>query len=244
MKRLSILLLILSASLTLGFAQDVKLFYQGNELGDTLLIPNIDPAPNADDYELTIGVKNNTEDEISVLIVKKNISILPGSYNSFCLDVCYGENVDTARRMLVLGAGQTSDFLQFHILYNARGNVGVSIVKYMFFVENVLADSVFVKFSSEGVGISEMPIRVNSFAAYPNPANGQVTVQYDLSNYRFEAKAHIVLTNLIGSKIMSVPVSAAKGKSVLDISNLGSGIYFYSLEVDNKIVSTKKLVVK
>lgn len=243
MKKIFILLVVLVGTFTFSFAQNIKLFHSDNELGDTLVLDGIDPNTVAD-VELVIGVLNNTTDSMSVFVEKKYVSVLPNSYNSFCLDVCFAQSVFISPRPLALAPGELSDASKFHIVYNPSGNIGVSTIKYVFTPRGGEgADSVVVKFVSDGVGINDKPVSINNFTAFPNPAHNQVNVQYDISNYRSN-QAQIVITNLIGSKVQSVPVYSAKGKATLDISNLGTGIYFYSLQIDNKIVATKKLVVK
>ena len=66
---------------------------------------------------------------------------------------------------------------------------------------------------------------------------------YDLSGFR-AGSARLVITNLVGSKVAVHSLNGTSGKVRMDISNLDSGIYFYSIEADGKIVSTKKLIVR
>ena len=84
---------------------------------------------------------------------------------------------------------------------------------------------------------------MNSLTAYPNPATSSVTIAYDLSNLS-SADTRVVITNLVGSKVAVRPIAGTSGKVSMDISNLDSGIYFYSIESAGKVVSTKKLIVR
>ena len=78
---------------------------------------------------------------------------------------------------------------------------------------------------------------------YPNPSRGQVTV-------KLEQKAgqsyQLRLSNIIGQEVRTVvlrPELMAAGLP-LDLSDLHAGVYFYSLLVDGKVTSTKRLVLQ
>jgi plastocyanin len=78
---------------------------------------------------------------------------------------------------------------------------------------------------------------------FPNPAHGQVTV-------KLEQKAGIDyklrLSNVIGQEVRTIalkPELTAAGLP-LDLSDLRSGVYFYSLLVDGKVAGTKRLVLQ
>ena len=79
---------------------------------------------------------------------------------------------------------------------------------------------------------------------YPNPSHGQVTVQFNqkagVGDYKLR------LSNIIGQEIRTVPLKpelTAAGLP-LDLSDLRNGVYFYSLLVDGKVTSTKRLVLQ
>ena len=78
---------------------------------------------------------------------------------------------------------------------------------------------------------------------YPNPSHGQVTVKLEQkagTDYKLR------LSNIIGQEIRTValrPELTAAGLP-LDLSDLRSGVYFYSLLVDGKVASTKRLVLQ
>ena len=80
-------------------------------------------------------------------------------------------------------------------------------------------------------------------SVYPNPARGQVTVKLEQkagSDYKLR------LSNIIGQEIRTIalkPELTAAGLP-LDLSELRSGVYFYSLLVDGRVASTKRLVLQ
>ncbi len=80
-------------------------------------------------------------------------------------------------------------------------------------------------------------------SVYPNPTRGQVTVKLE---QKAGADYKLRLSNIIGQEIRTValrPELTAAGLP-LDLSDLHSGVYFYSLLVDGKVTSTRRLVLQ
>ncbi|MGY3088133.1 plastocyanin [Hymenobacter sp. UYAg731] len=81
-------------------------------------------------------------------------------------------------------------------------------------------------------------------SVYPNPSHGQVTVQL---NQKIGAGStyQLRLSNIIGQEVRTVALKPelTAGMSI-DLSELRTGVYFYSLVVDGKVASTKRLVLQ
>ncbi|GAA4042908.1 hypothetical protein GCM10022409_31060 [Hymenobacter glaciei] len=78
---------------------------------------------------------------------------------------------------------------------------------------------------------------------YPNPSRGQVTVQL---NQKAGADYKLRLSNIIGQEVRTValrPELTATGLP-LDLGDLHAGVYFYSLLVDGRVTTTKRLVLQ
>ena len=80
-------------------------------------------------------------------------------------------------------------------------------------------------------------------SVFPNPSRGQVSLQLAApsgQDYKFR------LNNVLGREVRLLalrPELAAEGLP-LDISNLPAGLYFYSLLVNDKVVSTNRLTLQ
>ena len=81
-------------------------------------------------------------------------------------------------------------------------------------------------------------ILVNSF---PDPSDNASMVNYVLSKDAKSAK--ITVMNMLGNKVAEFPIDTRETKFIIPTRNLNAGIYFYSLEVDGRVTSTKKLMV-
>jgi len=75
----------------------------------------------------------------------------------------------------------------------------------------------------------------------PNPFGEGTAIRYFIPDGVNDAR--IVFYDEYGSEIKNVPISdSGNGQLNVNSMNLASGIYTYSLIVDNKIVDTKKMV--
>ena len=78
---------------------------------------------------------------------------------------------------------------------------------------------------------------------FPNPSQGRVTVKLEQkSGIDYKLR----LSNIIGQEVRTIalkPELTAAGLP-LDLSDLRTGVYFYSLLVDGKVASTKRLVLQ
>lgn len=83
-----------------------------------------------------------------------------------------------------------------------------------------------------------------SLNVFPNPSHGQVTVQLNQKPSGGDYKLR--LSNIIGQEIRTVAIKPELSTAGLpvDLSDLRTGVYFYSLLVDGKVVSTKRLVLQ
>lgn len=234
-----IVTLILFLAVTAVYAQSFQISYDGAQVAGTI---DFIAEEADDDNELVLTITNTSTEEENIYLTKYVLAEVPGSYNLFCIgDACY--EASTSSTPLVLQPGESSDGRFFHMLYNPGGTEGTTTVKYVF-TSGDYQDSVTVNYIYGNVGVEEAAVSVNSLTAYPNPATSSVTIAYDLSNMRNSADTRVVITNLVGSKVAVRPIAGTSGKVSMDISNLDSGIYFYSIESAGKVVSTKKLIVR
>lgn len=113
-------------------------------------------------------------------------------------------------------------------------------------VENRNLKSMFATVSLTSLA-SVAPVRtikqMPSINAYPNPSRGITRLSLNLPGGHENYKIRI--SNTIG-KVLSVHelVPAEKMEVELNMTSLPSGIYFYSLLVNDKTVETKRLVLQ
>lgn len=86
--------------------------------------------------------------------------------------------------------------------------------------------------SSCAVGVGEEEIK--EVKVYPNPFTNYLTVNAE----RYE-NAKFVLQNILGQKLITQTIN---GKTDILVDDIESGVYFYSVIADNKVVSSGKLL--
>lgn len=237
MKKLVLFLLVFAC--VTAFAQDLKFFYNGEEIHDTVLLQGAELGRM---NNFTINILNNTDSNVSITIQKENLSEAAGSYNTFCMGQCFDPSILIAPEPLILAAHTQTTEDDFHVVYNPGRTEGSSLVKYNFIIGNETY-SIIIIFTTDALSINN-DFKINKFNAYPNPCTTQVQIQYDLAKYSNFRNANIVISNLVGKKLETVALEGITGKKNINVSTLPAGIYFYSIEVNGRIVSSKKLIIK
>ena len=85
-----------------------------------------------------------------------------------------------------------------------------------------------------GTGVSSIDLYHVS-SAYPNPFSDKLTIETTQGDM-------IAIYNMIGTKLLSASIKTGQTKTQVDVADLTSGIYFYSILKEGVIVETKKLV--
>ncbi len=91
--------------------------------------------------------------------------------------------------------------------------------------------------SVEQVGNNQM----KSLIAYPNPTNGNTTIEFAMG---YNSEVTFTVTNLLGAIVNVQNLSTTKGLNRIqfDASNVPNGVYFYTI-TDGKNTISKKLIV-
>jgi hypothetical protein len=76
---------------------------------------------------------------------------------------------------------------------------------------------------------------------YPNPASNSFSFSYDLAGFSI---GEITINDITGKEIQRTKLLNKRGSMTLPISELPSGIYFYSLRANNSKICTKKLIIQ
>ncbi|MFH1159770.1 MAG: T9SS type A sorting domain-containing protein [bacterium] len=239
MKKLLLSVYFLAIIGFIGYAQSLSLSKEGSPVPNN---SNVVFAGSYLDPEIVsdVDVTNNSGSAINVLVKKVEISILPGTTNTFCWGLCFPPNIYVSPEPIQIAAGATND-IDFSGHYYPAGVAGLSIIRYVFFDQQNPSDSVcFNSHFDALVGIADLEGRVFLSNASPNPANNQTSFGYSLPA---DVKATVVFRNVLGSPIQEVPVPGTSGILNVQTGELSEGVYFYSLVVNGKTYSTRKLIV-
>ena len=75
---------------------------------------------------------------------------------------------------------------------------------------------------------------------YPNPASDHIVIDYEII-YVKEAKLQIY--NSIGSVVFSKELKDKQDKIKIPVADYKNGLYFCSLQIDGKLLNTRKIIV-
>jgi hypothetical protein len=246
MKKIYSLLFVLAIASSSLLAQSLQLQTHAG-----LIIPNGGTvgvfwhiaADTTTDVFTEIDMKNISSSSQSYKVLR-TVKILADSQKSyFCFaGGCFSETTDLSPTTLDLAPNTLDNNFSAHI--NPHLSKGSALVYYKFYNVNNANDTVGVYVQTEiwytGINSLVSP-KVELGPVFPNPANEKFNVEYTLTD---NASARLVLRNMIGSTIREESVTGINGKIQVNTTDLPEGIYFCSLFIDGKSVSTRKVVIR
>ena len=82
------------------------------------------------------------------------------------------------------------------------------------------------------LGVNNILKNITAAAAYPNPANNELTVTFSLANV---SKVSVSLTNMLGQVVGRRSLNnVTTGKAIFNTSLLADGVYFYTVQSDGE----------
>ncbi len=191
-----------------------------------------------------IKIKNKFDKPITLILKRIETQIGSSQRNFFCPNNnCLEQRTDTYT--IRLEPGET--FESFSVGLEAGLTEGFSSVKYQVYNKanpseitqfdlNFMVEGKREKsniYSSEFITIHDV---------YPNPVITNARIDYNIHQER--AKAKIVIHNILGSALSVYDLAASQTSVKIEADALNTGIYFYTLYVNNVGVITRKLMVK
>jgi hypothetical protein len=77
---------------------------------------------------------------------------------------------------------------------------------------------------------------------YPNPISDQAFIDYTIHNENIKAK--VVIHNILGRTMNETDLPTSENRIKIQADDLSTGIYFYTLYLDNDGVLTRKMIVR
>jgi len=234
MKRWFILLLFLIAT-QVGMAQGVEWI------------------DRQDNYQAVIGQNaripirvRNTTDRTQTIVIRRALAELNANQKGyFCVgEECLDGSVDQVTRKLEAGEvavnvyyvvepgmTATSNAFRFEVYHKGSPQLGLEHA-FMLSVDEKPSRS-FV-FQTRNFMVHDI---------YPNPVTDQdAYLDYKLTDDALKVK--VVIHNILGSPVGENEMVATESKVKIDAQQLSSGVYFYTIYIDNVGVLTRKLVVR
>ncbi len=181
----------------------------------------------------------------NIKVLRNEISMLDGTSSSFrWSSEYYNDTVNESLDYVYIPSGGSSTDSAFVARYNLNGGVGASIIEYTFFNQDIPDSSinVFVVFDSSPLDINDLIFKdVTISDIYPNPATKNISIDYRIPSSIKNSK--LILFDLYGNIVLEKCLEINSSKLETDITGLQSGIYFYTILLDNRMYSARKLII-
>lgn len=191
-----------------------------------------------------VKIRNTFDKPITLVIRRIETQIGSTQKNFFCPDNnCLDQRTDiyTVR----LEPGEILE--RFAIGLEAGLTEGFSSVKYQVFnkanpSEITQLDINFVVEGKQEKGHIYSSSLITIHDLYPNPVVTSARIDYDI--HQEHVKAKIIIHNILGSPLSAYDLLPSQNSVKIEAEQLNTGIYFYTLYVNNESVLTRKLMVK
>lgn len=192
--------------------------------------------------EAHIFVKNISTDTAIVKVRRVFNQLKPEHELLLCFGPsCYPEEVEITPNSVTIAPGATDK--TFKAQLDAAGFPGGASATYYFIKTNGIQDSVSATVSFNVVTDREELVARSKAAVSisPNPVVSNAVMTYILPNANSAAQVNFY--DMLGSLQKQQIIKGQQGSVSLDLSNLKSGVYFYSLVIDGRPCVTKRLIV-
>lgn len=191
-----------------------------------------------------IRVKNTSDKQITLILKRADTQIGSTQKHFFCPDNnCLEQRTDSYT--IKLEPGQTLQ--NFSIGLAAGLSEGTSTISYTLINKANPADVTHLDLNFLVEGKREKNnIYVSSAITvhdiYPNPVATTARLNYSLHSEKLKAK--IIIHNILGTALLVYDLPASQTSIKIDAERFNTGMYFYTLYLNNEGIITRKLMVK
>lgn len=233
-------LILLFTIITLSFPVIAQLSYSS----DTATV-TMEPGVA---HKAIITISNNSGHDINIrwsLISSTLKDYDPNAnfwYLQFCeCNNCYSNDFSTLPAQGVCNSPMSNGVSQDWYLTVDPKNGPLESGEWIIEVQNVtdgMVDTlVYLVMAPNSINDLDISAQVSS---YPNPADEELIVNYSLQKFD---KPVLNIYNIVGSLVMSVPVTSIQGTMMVNLRPLQNGIYFYTIEDNGNRLYIDKITV-
>jgi hypothetical protein len=221
--------------------------------GTTAWAQGVDWADRQESYQAVIGQNTripirirNTTDRPQTFVIRRAVADLNSNQKGyFCIgEECFDMAVDQVMRKLEPGE------VAGNIFYVVEPGLAATSNSFRFEVYQKGSPQMGLEHSFL-LSVDEKPTRSFVFQTrnltihdvYPNPVTDRdAYLDYRLTDEAVKAK--VVIHNILGSPVGDYEMLSSETRVKIQADGLSSGVYFYTIYLDNIGVLTRKLVVR
>lgn len=232
--RLCRLITLLLIGWSSGFAQSLEFI----DLQETYL------ASVGETVDIQLKIKNTT-DKAQIYVIRKVYSDMGSTQRGyFCIGKdCLEQGMDEFTKRLEPGetlegliftveTGMMTGQNSFKFEVFPRGNPSAAL-------EHNVAINVAEK-GAKSLVFQSKDITIHD--VYPNPVSDMAFIDYTIHNEQVKAK--VVIHNILGRTMNETELPTSETRIKIQAEELATGVYFYTLYLDNNGVLTRKLIVR
>lgn len=195
-----------------------------------------------------VDVFNVSNNRVSAQVIETGRQL---AHNSMSVTYCWGDLCITTTGNEGASVAQPiepKDKTELKISLNPQSHTGLSTVSYRVFSRSLDDLNVTFRMNVLPGGPSSVSQLVNLSSTprldrpYPNPSSTVAEVSYYIP--RAFKTAYLRVSDLLGKEVGRYALEQNSDVVEVNVRSLKSGLYFCSLEVDQEIVATQRLLVK
>ena len=183
---------------------------------------------------ITSGVWDNSVPFNSAVVsssISGPASVAPGTSTSYAVSTHVGNNYNWIVTNGAVTSGQNTSSVT--ILWGSAGAGSITMIE----SKGACADTANFNLWVGTVGINEASTKGIATLS-PNPVKDKAVFNFPAANY-----TTVKIMDMLGNEVMLLSAEA-KSSLTFNRSTLNSGIYFYQISSDKKVVATGKMVVE
>jgi len=187
-----------------------------------------------------LTVTNNSAQSLDVICAKNVISQPQDGDNYFCWGgACYSSSTMISPDFTTIAPGQSTTEFQGHFS-SLSEPAATAVVEYCFYPNTDPSDVTCLTVTYDGAGNTSIEENTSHIISdfYPNPTKEVVYIDYFSHN-----SSTLILMDILGNELKKIEL-LGRGSRTINISDLPKGIYIGNVVLNNKVLSTKKLIVR
>lgn len=219
--------------------------------GGALAMPQSFTYEEEPDYQTYVIALDSTDNPVEI-----------GAFvGDTCIGACVVESQDTIAMIKGYNTGSTGDSISFEPYYGSKSTAKKRIKEYYVYNEQVnrsekraiqsgeLKDVYFISFHEKTVRYVPSQNELNQLTVYPNPANSEFTIEFDIPQQRhltislFDLYGRLVKTVYNGT---STPGKHSSKVKLTDQSGMAipEGLYILRMETNTGQITSQKIMVR
>lgn len=188
-------------------------------------------------------ITNNNSSSITVDLIRTENNLATGWTSSLCIDVCFPPTTDSVRFNL---AANQSEAFTFHFYTSTTKDSSHAkvVFKNVYNASNMHQQNLYGKTDSIYLSTNNLQSKGNKISLYPSPVILNKPVFFHISEKAYPASTayEMIIYDVLGNEVKRI-VDLNRGYNNFILNNLKTGLYFYHLLQNKKVIKSGKFLI-